>query len=132
MFGGGNRPLRVEGVEKRTGVSNSDFDPASDLYLNIGAFAGSAPFTFGNVGRVEGDLRGFSSFGENLSIVKRTFVPSITEEFNVEFRAEFFNLFNHTVLAAPASNINSPASYGRVSGQVNVPRHIQFTLKINF
>ena len=132
LFGGGNRPLRVEGVDKRSGVSNSDFDPASDLYLNIGAFEGSAPFTFGDVGRVEGDLHGFSSFGENLSVVKRTFVPSITEEFNVEFRAEFFNLFNHTVFSSPAANINSPASYGRVSGQVNVPRHIQFTLKINF
>jgi hypothetical protein len=132
LFGGGNRPLRVEGVNKRSGVSNSDFDPASDLYLNVGAFAPSAPFTFGDVGRVEGDLRGFSSFNENLSIVKRTFVPSIREEFNVEFRAEFFNLFNHTVFSSPASNINSPASYGRVSGQVNVPRHIQFTLKVNF
>ena len=132
LFGGANRPLRVQGVDKRSSVSTSDFDPASDLYLNIGAFAQPAPFTFGDVGRVEGDLRGFSFFNENLSVIKRTYIPSVSEVFNVEFRAEFFNLFNHTVFGSPGSNINSPASFGRVFSQANQPRHIQFQLKVNF
>ncbi len=132
LFGGANRPNRVQSVSKRTGVSAGSFDPGRDLYLNVDAFSQPAPFSFGNVGRVEGDLRGFSSFGENLSILKRTFVPSLGEEFNVEFRAEFFNLLNRTVFTSPASNINSATTFGRVFGQANQPRHIQFQLKVNF
>ncbi len=132
IFGGGNRPNRAGG-EKRSGVSAGDFDPGrGDKYLNVGAFSQPDPFTFGDVGRVEGDLRGFSWFNTNTSLLKRTYIPAVSEEFNVEFRAEFFNLFNQVVFGNPASNINSPATFGTVGGQANQPRHIQFTLKVNF
>lgn len=132
IFGGGNRPDRVAGVDRRTGVSPGDFDPARHLYLNIDAFAQPAPYTFGNVSRVEPDLHGFSFWTENFTLSKRTFVPSISENFNVEFRAEFFNLFNRVVFGSPASNVNSRQGFGRVRGQANGPRAIQFGLKFNF
>lgn len=130
--GPGNRPSRVPGVARRTSVSPGEFDPARDLYLNIAAFRQPAPFTFGDVGRVEPDLRGFSLWNEDVAIIKRTFIPSISERFNVEFRAEFFNIFNRTVFSDPARNINSLPSFGKVSGQRNEPRNLQFMLSINF
>ncbi len=130
--GGQNRPNRVPGVDRRTGVSKGDIDPARDLFLNRDAFAVPAQFTFGDVGRVEPDLRGFSFFGTDVSVSKRTYVPSISEAFNVEVRFQFFNLFNQVVFRTIASNINSPQSFGRVSGQANQPRNITLALKINF
>ncbi len=129
LFNGGNRPNRVSGVDRFTGVSKGDFDPAQDLLLNINAFSQPAPFTYGDVSRTEPDLRGFSFWNESLSLVKRTY---IREQMNVEFRAEFFSIFNRVVFTNPASNANNAQSFGRVSGQANTPRTIQFALKFNF
>jgi hypothetical protein len=68
---------------------------------------------------------------------------------NLEFRAEFFNLFNHVNFANPISNFNAfascngsidqstgviknPGDFGRITATSNNPRLIQFALKINF
>ena len=132
IFNGGNRPSRVPGVSRRTGVSKANIDPARDLFLNIDAFAQPAAFTFGDVGRVEPDMRGFSFYGTDLSISKRTYITAISEAFNIEFRAQFFNVFNQVVFQNIATNINSPQSFGRVRGQANQPRNVTLVLKINF
>src|SRR5207244_171010 len=89
----GTRLGRLPGVPERASLKGS-FDPAADLYLNINAFSQPAPFTIGNVSRVEPSLRTFPALNENLSAIKRTYVPKISEVFNVEFKAEFFNIFN--------------------------------------
>jgi hypothetical protein len=78
------------------------------------------------------DLRGFSFWNENLSIIKRTYIDSIREGFNVEIRGEFFNAFNRAIFSNPSSDINSPASFGRVGAQRNQPRIIQLALRVNF
>jgi len=49
----------------------------------------------------------------------------------LEFRAEFFNLMNRTQFAAPGSSFGS-GTFGVVSAQTNIPRQIQFGLKILF
>jgi hypothetical protein len=59
-------------------------------------------------------------------------VPKISEVFNVEFKAEFFNIFNRTVFGGPSTNINDPTSFGVVGYQANPPRSIQFSLRVNF
>lgn len=132
IFGGGNRPSRVAGVERRTAVGKGDIDPAQDLFLDVGAFSAGTPFTFGDVGRTEPDIRGFSFWNENVTLLKRTYIPSISEQFNIEFRAQFFNLFNRTVFGNIQTNVNSPQNFGRVQGQVNEPRSVQFGLRVNF
>ena len=132
LFNGGNRPNRVPGASRRTGVSKGALDPSKDLFLNVDAFAQPADFTFGDVGRVEPDLRGFSYYGTDLSVSKRTYIPAISEAFNIEFRVQFFNLFNQVVFQNVATNINSPQSFGRVRGQANQPRNITLVLKVNF
>ncbi len=129
LFGARNRPNRVLGVSGRTNVSPGEFDPAKDRYLNIGAFSQPAPFTFGTVGRIEANLKGFSLWNEDLSIIKRI---NVTESSTFEFRAEFFNLFNRVVFGEIRNDINDPTRFGQVFNTKNQPRVIQFGLKFIF
>ena len=131
IFGGGNTPNRVLGISEM-GTWSGKFDPARDRYLNAAAFSQPAPFTFGTVGRTEPNLRRPFSKEEDVSISKRTYISKIREDFNVEFRTQFFNLFNRTVYGGPSSNVNNPQSFGVINSQSNFPRSIQMALKFNF
>jgi hypothetical protein len=97
---------------------------------------GFAPL--GNVGR--NTFRGPFQQNWDMSITKNT---KVTEHTSVDFRAEFFNAFNHPVFSGPQSG-----GFGSVSGNLglvniangtsaivstaNRPRIIQFALKLNF
>jgi len=129
LSNGGNRPDRVLGVDPRTSVSRGDFDPARDLYLNIAAFAQPAAFTLGNGPPVLGNVRAFGLFNEDFSVLKDF---TIHEAHRIQFRAEFFNVFNRVVFGGPGNNINAPATFGRISSQSNSPRNIQLALKYVF
>ena len=124
-------PSTTTGEPARSNVSAGSFDPDRDLYLNPAAIVGPAPYTIGTAGPSEPDLRGFAFFEENFSLIKRTYIPDIRENFNVELRADFFNLFNRVVFSGPDAGFGSPG-FGRVGGQANVPRIIQLGLKFNF
>jgi hypothetical protein len=50
----------------------------------------------------------------------------------LDFRAEFFNLFNHAQFGSPGADLNSPTTFGAISSTVNNPRVIQFALKLLF
>ena len=65
----------------------------------------------------------------DLSLIKRT---KIKESWNLEFRAEAFNAFNHTNFSVGAENndINS-TTFGRLTSTFD-PRILQFALKLNF
>ena len=73
----------------------------------------------------------------DFSVIK-DFPLSFREGMGLQFRAEFFNLFNHPQFFLPGignsgqQDINSPASFGVISNTVNNPRLIQFALKLNF
>ena len=129
IFGGGNRPDRVPGVSARSNVSTGSFDPAVDSYLNPAAFAQPALYTFGTASVTEPNLRSFPIYNENFSLIKRSYIK---EKINLEFRAEFFNLFNRVTFAAPSTNFDALNTFGFVFGQANTPRNIQFGLKVNF
>ena len=98
----------------------------------------------GNVGR--NILRGPRQFNVDFSVIKRF---PINEQKNVEFRAEFFNLFNNVNLDNPISNLNvitssggsidantgriiNPGDFGRIVSTASNPRLIQFAIKFNF
>ncbi len=53
------------------------------------------------------------------------------EGMGVNFRAEFFNLFNHPELGSPVNDINAEG-FGAVNSTVNNPRLIQLALKLSF
>jgi len=106
-------------------------------WFNIAAFTLNQPLTFGNAGRNIVNGPGFKNF--DLALMKNT---RIAETANLEFRAEFFNIFNHPNFALPA-NIQSAPNFGVISqtpdvAQNNVglgsggPRLIQFGLKFSF
>jgi Carboxypeptidase regulatory-like domain/TonB dependent receptor len=53
------------------------------------------------------------------------------ERFNFDFRAEFFNLFNHPLFGQPTANLSAGSLFG-TSTTASDPREIQFMLKISF
>ncbi|MDQ1469995.1 MAG: hypothetical protein QOJ99_1475 [Bryobacterales bacterium] len=49
----------------------------------------------------------------------------------MEFRAEFFNIFNRVQFAPPGEQL-AASGFGIVSAQYNQPRLIQFALRLSF
>jgi hypothetical protein len=90
-IGLGSYPDRVgnpRGVKPIVPATASNIGP---LLLNPSAFVAPRGLTFGNAGRNAVNNPGRTNF--NMSFIKRWI---LTGEDNVEFRAEFFNIFNHT------------------------------------
>jgi hypothetical protein len=70
------------------------------------AFAGAPPSGTQFCSNVLGNTRRNQFYGPGLttvdfSVFKNTKIPSISETFNLQFRAEFFNLLNHTNFLSP-------------------------------
>jgi hypothetical protein len=53
------------------------------------------------------------------------------ERFAIQFKCEFFNLFNRTQLALPGNNVQSSA-FGSITSTSAPAREIQFVLKALF
>ncbi|MFZ0061125.1 MAG: TonB-dependent receptor [Pyrinomonadaceae bacterium] len=98
---------------------------STDRWFNTAAFAFPTPGTFGNAGRNIIDGPGYQSV--NASLVKNT---HLNERFNLQFRAEVFNLFNHPNFNLPDNFLGSP-TFGQISSARD-PRHLQFGLKLLF
>ena len=90
------------------------------------AFAVPAQYTYGNSGR--NILRGDKLLQMDVSLVKEFL---FSEMRRLQFRAEFFNMTNHSVLANPGTAINTTAG-GQVSSTLNSNRIIEFALKLYF
>jgi hypothetical protein len=88
------------------------------------ALANGAP-RFGNSGR--NILIGPGIQQWDVSVIKRN---PITEKVNLEFRAEFFNLFNHPNFGIPGTTIGTQSA--AVITSAASPRDIQFGLKLKF
>ena len=56
---------------------------------------------------------------------------SLGETKHIDFRAELFNIFNHTQFYNPDGNTSDGASFGQVT-QARDPRLLQFALKFYF
>ena len=63
-----------------------------------------------------------------MTVVKNN---KIGERVNMQFRVDFFNMFNHTQFYNPDGNITDGVSFGRIS-QARDPRLIQFAFKFSF
>ena len=99
--------------------------------------AGTCSNLLGNAGR--NTLTGPGLLNTDFSIFKNSRVPRISENFNVQFRAEFFNIFNRTNFAAPLDNntiFNQDGSpvgnAGVLTATTTTSRQIQFGLKVIF
>jgi len=105
-------------------------NPAAFSQPGPGQFGTCAPYQFYGPGIQMWDLSLFKQF-------------KFTERYQLQFRTEFFNAFNHPNFGNPNADIGSPGSFGRVSntlapilgndsGGPGDPREIQFALKLYF
>ncbi len=100
-------------------------------YFNPAAFVAPGTGTYGNVGRDV--LTGPGLFNLDASLLKTT---RISEKARIQFRAEFFNLLNHTNFGTPnavvytaATTTPSPTA-GVIAATSTTSRQIQFGLKL--
>lgn len=105
-----------------------------DCFYNQAAFTVSplAPgqsfaHRFGNSGR--SNLRGPSQVNFDFSLLKSF---SITERHQVQFRAEFFNVFNHPQFALPDRTVDVPGGASISSTLPDNQREVQLALKWTF
>jgi len=102
-------------------------------YFNPQAFSTPAAGTFGNVSRDA--LRGPGLFGLDLSATKNA---HLAERLGLQFRAEFFNILNHTNLSTPNAVVYTSATSGIsptagvVTATATTSRQIQFGAKLQF
>jgi hypothetical protein len=80
----------------------------------------------GNASRVP--ATGTDFVNADFSVIKQFGLP---HETGLNFRAEFFNLFNHTQFGLPVNDV-SALGFGSVNSTVNNPRLIQLGLKLLF
>jgi hypothetical protein len=133
-------PLSIGGERRsrpnRIGAGDLPEDRRTvDSYLDASAFVpiqtdpARAGFTpgqlFGNSG--VGILRGPGLVNVDVNVSK---MFNITERHRVQFRSEFFNLFNHTNPSVPGVNLG--AGFGQIISTSTEARVIQFALKYLF
>jgi hypothetical protein len=121
-FGAGTRPVNL-GRSAR--LPESQRTP--DRWFDTTVFAQPAPFTFGNTTRYSPDLRGPGINSWTTGFFKDA---SISERVFLQFRAEFFNLFNHPLWRAPGVTVDTPL-FGRVTSKTG-NRSGQLAMKVIF
>jgi len=100
---------------------------------------GSCSNLLGNAGR--NSIIGPALYNLDFSVIRNFAVRKISESFNVQFRAEFFNILNHANFAPPLpffgshnAQIFNPdgtsSGAGGLQGATTLPRDIQFALKV--
>jgi len=100
-------------------------------YFNAGAFIQPLPGTYGNAGR--NILQSPALVETDLSLTK---VFSFADRLKLQFRSEFFNIFNHTNFNAPnpvvyASATGGPSpTAGVISSTTTTSRQVQLGLKL--
>ena len=100
-----------------------------DQWFNADAFSQPAPGLFGNAGR--NIIRGPGVNKWDVSLFKNSRIPWFgSEEANLQFRAEFFNVPNHPNFGELDVRAGS-ANLGAVTSARD-PRILQFGLKIDF
>ncbi len=95
------------------------------VFFNPSAFAVNPVGTFGAVGK--GRLHGPELITWDMGVFKNT---AVRERINTQFRAEFFNAFNHVNFNNPNTTVSS-ASFGRILSAQD-PRIIQLGFKVQF
>jgi hypothetical protein len=151
---GGTRPMVISGCNPKIGGSGlarakngawfntNCFAAQGQNFLPNGSYSpfnpngpgGSANlqyyngFAFGNEPRVDPTLRGDGIKNFDFSFQKST---PIHESTNFEFRAEFFNVMNRVQFSPPNASVGSN-QFGTIAYQVNKPRQIQLSARVNF
>ncbi|HEX5432391.1 MAG TPA: hypothetical protein VFW83_10520 [Bryobacteraceae bacterium] len=122
------RPDYVPGCEVMVKKLNEWYNPACFQLQPVGEMGTEGRNVFSNP----------DAWNLDFALLKNT---KITEELGVQFRAEFFNIFNHPNWGPPSTGnfVQVPFTGGgninALAGTINsasVPRQIQFALKFTF
>jgi hypothetical protein len=93
----------------------------------------------GNAGR--NSLIGPGVTELDFSVFKNNYIKSISERFNIQFRAELFNILNHPNFAPPVQGVNTDIfdgtgspnpTAGLLTRTTTTAREIQFAVKVIF
>ena len=115
-----NRPNRVAGCDPGNAAHGKL------QWINSSCFVAPLAGELGNAGRVP--ATGPDFVNTDFSVIKQIGLP---REMGLNFRAEFFNLFNHPQFGSPVADVSSPG-FGFVQSTVNNGRLIQLALKLTF
>lgn len=122
--------------------ANCDLFPPNAQPSSGAPFAAPFPQCFnlrGNAGR--NILIGPGVTSLDFSVFKNNYIRSISERFNIQFRAEMFNVINHPNFAPPANPTNTDIfdgggnpnpSAGFLTKTTTTAREIQFAVKVIF
>ena len=122
-FGGGSRPNLVAGCKPEL---SGPAQERLNRWFDTSCFTQAPAFTFGNVGRTLPDARSHSINNFDFALFKNT---KITEQVGLQFRTEFFNMFNRVQFNFPGQALGNP-QFGIVSSQLNNPRLVQLALRL--
>jgi len=119
------------GLQRSNQIGNGHLaNPTPNLWFNVNAFpVPNCPAgCFGNAGKniLEGP-------GEKTADLSARKFFNLTEQVNLEFRAELFNALNHPVFSQPDPFItDGPGAAGVITSTVIPQRQVQFALKLHF
>ena len=122
------RPNYVGGCTVPT--SGSAQQKLSD-WFNTACFTQPTGTSFGNLGRTLTSVRTDGIANYDFSLFKGI---SVTERLTIQFRTEFFNIFNRVQFGPPGETLGTQ-TFGQITGstaQLNLPRLVQFSLRANF
>ena len=117
-----NRPDQV------SGCSVYSANHGLHQWINKDCFVAPTPGNLGDAKRVP--VVGPDFWNSDFSLIKQFALPR--KDMGLNFRAEFFNLFNHPQYGMPNNDINQPSGFGAVNSTVNNPRLVQLALKLTF
>lgn len=126
-YNSSSRPNVVANCHKSFGGSAQS---RLNKWFNTSCFTQPDAYTFGDESRNDSNLRsdGIANWDFSLS---KNFPLSAKNKANMQFRAEFFNIFNRTQFGYPGET-QGTSSFGVVSSQANDPRLVQFALRLGF
>jgi len=141
IIGGCPGPLSNVGIPNtgcarpvRTGLSHNTSGSLDDRlahWFDTSVFTNGTDFGYGTDSRTEPNIRTDGVKNFDFAVFKNTKFGQ-DERYGVEFRAEFFNGFNHPQFNPPNSGCCGGSDFGRVTSQYNLPRLIQFALRFTF
>ncbi|HXN21697.1 MAG TPA: TonB-dependent receptor [Candidatus Dormibacteraeota bacterium] len=114
------------GLDRPDVAKNPNNGPRTvEKWFDISAFVLPARYSYGNAGR--NIIDGPPIKTVDLSLIK---LFTLTERVQLQFRVEFFNLFNHPNFDPPSTTFGT-GTFGVISGAAD-PRQVQFGLRIVF
>jgi hypothetical protein len=117
------------------GDSNPVRPQNPNQYFDVNQFSYPTPFFQGNLGRNTLRVPGIANV--DFTLMKNTPIAWLGEQGTLQFRAEFFNLFNRPSFGDPAlslfdQNGNRRSNAGEITSTRLSARQLQFALRVQF